>query len=124
MAAPSGPGPPIAIARTTVLPAITSAWEHVRASPWLKGGFLYAVTASFVLLASTLPTPEESPVADAERAAFDAQMRLLRALHPRPVADDIVLIGIDEDTEAEFTEPLALWHRHFAVVLHALAAAK
>jgi class 3 adenylate cyclase len=85
---------------------------------------LYAAVAAFLVVMSAVPTPEESPLADAERAVFDAQMRLLRAVYPRPIADDIVLIGIDEDTEAEFTEPLALWHRHFAVVLHALARAQ
>jgi len=52
------------------------------------------------------------------------QMRLLRRIHPRPLANDIVLIGIDEDTYAEFPEPFALWHKHSARMLHALARAK
>ncbi len=60
-------------------------------------------------------------MAEAERLAFDLQMRALRAVHPRPLADDVVLVGIDEDTEAAFVEPVALWHRHFAAALHALA---
>jgi class 3 adenylate cyclase len=79
---------------------------------------------ALVGLSATLPSPRESPLADAERFAFDQQMRGLRALYPRPLADDVVLVGIDDDTEAEFTEPVALWHRHFAQVLHALARAK
>ena len=36
-------------------------------------------------------------LASAERAAFDQQMRLLRSVYPRPLADDIVLIGTPID---------------------------
>jgi adenylate cyclase len=96
-------------------------WERLRGSPPMKGGFLLAVVALLAALLAFLPNPRESPMADAERFAFDLQMRLLRTLHPRPLDDDIVLVGIDEETEARFPEPVALWHRHFAQVLHALA---
>jgi class 3 adenylate cyclase len=99
-------------------------WERLRSSPPLKGSFLFLVVALIAAATALLPSPRESPLADAERFAFDLQMRLLRAVHPRPVEDDIVLIGIDEGTEARFHEPVALWHRHFAQVLHALAKAK
>jgi hypothetical protein len=47
---------------------------------------------------SPAATPEESPVADAERFAFDQQMRILRKVRPRPLASDVVLIGTNEDT--------------------------
>jgi CHASE2 domain-containing sensor protein len=43
---------------------------------------------------------------------------------PRPLADDVVLIGTNEETYRVFEEPFALWHRHFARVMHALAKAK
>ena len=99
-------------------------WERLRASPPLKGSFLFLIVALIAAAAALLPTPRESPLADAERFAFDLQMRMLRALHPRPIVDDVVLIGIDEETEARFHEPVALWHKHFAQVLHALAKAK
>jgi len=72
---------------------------------------------------ATIPAPYRSPLADAERAAFDMQMRLLRERHPRAVPNDIVLVGIDEDTYAAFPEPFALWHKRYALVLHALAKA-
>ncbi|MGH8028362.1 MAG: CHASE2 domain-containing protein, partial [Arenimonas sp.] len=75
------------------------------------------------LVAGTLPGPDESLLSDAERVAFDGQMRLLREIRPRPLGADVVLVGIDEGTEAAFTEPIALWHRHFAEALHALATA-
>jgi adenylate cyclase len=74
--------------------------------------------------AATIPAPEISPLADAERLAFDTQMRVLRRLDPRPLADDIVLVGIDEGSYAEFTEPAALWHKHYAQTMHALARAR
>ena len=100
-------------------------WERLRSSPPLKGAFLFARRgAALVALLALLPNPQESPLADAERFAFDQQMRLLRAIHPRPLADDVVLIGIDEETEAALHRAVALWHRHFAAVLHALAKAK
>jgi adenylate cyclase len=106
------------------MPCMAKLWERVRGSPLLKGGFLFAIVATLALLLLLLPNPREAPLADAERFAFDHQMRLLRAIHPRPLVDDVVLIGIDDETEARFTEPVALWHRHFAAVLHALARAK
>jgi adenylate cyclase len=106
-------------------------WERLRGSPRLKGSFLFLVVTAIAAAAAYLPNPEgcveahssacASPIADAERAAFDLQMRLLRASYPRPIDEDVVLIGIDEETEARFQEPVALWHRHFAAVLHALA---
>jgi class 3 adenylate cyclase len=99
-------------------------WDAVRASKPLKGAFLFTVVAILLALLAFLPRPEESPIADGERFAFDQQMRLLRAIHPRPLADDVVLVGTDEETYRVFDEPVALWHRRFAAVNHALAKAK
>lgn len=98
-------------------------WERLRSSAPLKGSFLFFIVALAAVSAALLPSPREAPLADAERVAFDVQMRMLRTVYPRPVDDDVVLIGIDEETEARFPEPVALWHRHFAQVLHALAKA-
>ena len=99
-------------------------WDRLRASPPLKSAFLFAVAGFLVALFALLPTPEESLVADAERFAFDQQMRLLRKVHERPLADDVVLVGTNEETYRAFEEPFALWHRRFAAVMHALAKAK
>lgn len=108
----------------TAARAIAQGWGRMRASPWLRGGFLFVLVAGLGLASATLPTPVESIFANAERSAFDAQMRLLRANLPRAVERDVVLIGIDEDSERRFTEPIALWHKHFARTFHALALAK
>jgi adenylate cyclase len=51
-------------------------------------------------------------------------MRAIQKAHPRPLEQDVVLIGFDEGTYAAFDEPLALWHRHFGAMLRALARAK
>jgi adenylate cyclase len=104
--------------------AAVKLWERLRSSPRLKGGFLFLVVALIVIPAGVIPTPDQSPLADAERVAFDWEMRALRGIHPRPIENDIVVVGIDEDTYAAYPEPFALWHRHFAEALHALARAR
>jgi len=100
------------------------AWERLRSSPGLKGSFLYALALIVVAAVGLLPEPDDSPLAGADRVAFDVQMRWLRELHPRVIPRDIVLIGIDDETERAFTEPVALWHQHFAALFHALSRAK
>lgn len=72
----------------------------------------------------TLPSPGQAPLDQAERAAFDLQMNMLRGIRSRALPDDIVLIGLDESMVASMAEPLALWHRHLARVADALAIAK
>ena len=99
-------------------------WERLRNSRLLKGAFLYAIVAALVAALGLMPNLREAPLTEAERAAFDLQMRSLRAIHPRALEDDVVLVGIVEETEARFQEPVALWHRHFARLLHALARAR
>ena len=51
-------------------------------------------------------------------------MQVLRDHWPRPIENDVVLVGIDEGSEEVFTEPVALWHRHFARLFVALAEAR
>jgi class 3 adenylate cyclase/CHASE2 domain-containing sensor protein len=85
-----------------------------------KSALLYAFLVVLLLVGSLVPRPEDSQLAGAERSAFDMQMRLLRENWPLPISNDLVLIGVDEESEDVFTEPVALWHRHFARVLQAL----
>ena len=56
--------------------------------------------------------------------ALDATQRLVRQLAPRPAVEDVVIVGIDEQTEQAFPEPFALWHKHLADVLRAIARGK
>jgi adenylate cyclase len=99
-------------------------WEKLRGSPRLKGTFLVLVVAAIVIASALLPNSNEAPLADAERLAFDLQMRALREMKPRPLADDVVLVGINDATEEAFPEPIALWHHHLAEAYHILARAK
>ena len=91
--------------------------------PRSRSAVLYALVLLFLAAASLVPRTDESLLARLERDAFDAQMQVLRDRWPRPLAGDVVLVGIDEGSEEVFTEPLALWHRHFARLLGALGEA-
>ena len=53
---------------------------------------------------------------------LDRELGLLRAWRVSTPVREVVLIGIDEETVRSFPEPMALWHRHFADLLQALAA--
>lgn len=75
--------------------------------------------AAVCLAAQFLPAVQR-----AELALLDAQFAFLRALGPKPVAGDVVLVGIDEATLEAFPEPIALWHRRLAAVLNGLARAR
>ena len=55
---------------------------------------------------------------------LDAQFRYLRATSPQPVAHDVVVIGIDEETSKRFPEPITLWHAHLGRLFSALAQAR
>jgi class 3 adenylate cyclase len=85
---------------------------HGAAAAWLA-------LAAVCIAAQFLP-----PVQRAERVLLDAQFAFLRALGPKPVAQDVALVGIDEATLEAFPEPIALWHRRLASVLDGVASAR
>jgi class 3 adenylate cyclase/CHASE2 domain-containing sensor protein len=64
------------------------------------------------------------PSRQLELALLDAQFALLRELGPKPVADNIAIVGIDEATLAAFPEPIALWHHRLAGILDGLTIAR
>ena len=53
--------------------------------------------------------------------ALDLTQRVVRAVAPRPAVEDVVVIGIDEETERRFPEPFALWHKRLGEALDAIA---
>src|SRR5262245_40725369 len=55
--------------------------------------------------------------------ALDAVERIVRAVAPRQAVEDVVIVGIDEETERRFPEPFALWHRRLGDALSAIAHA-
>ncbi len=59
------------------------------------------------------------------RKILDAQFEYLRTYHPQPaIANDVVIVGIDEAALKSYREPYALWHPHFAGFLAAMARAQ
>ncbi len=60
----------------------------------------------------------------ADQAFYDAQIGWLRANSPTPLAQDVVVIGIDEAAFVSIIEPVALWHTHLGTLFAGLAAAE
>ena len=58
-----------------------------------------------------------------DNSLFDFQATVLREIYPRSVNHDVVVIGIDEESTRTFSEPLILWHQHFANLLNAVLSA-
>ena len=61
--------------------------------------------------------PGHSELARVDLKLLDREIRLLRTWRVPVPAQEVVLIGIDDETVRLFPEPLALWHRHFALLL-------
>ena len=76
------------------------------------------VATAVVLVALLLPFLPLTRVLDL--AVLDGLFRARRTLHPTS-CQDVVLVGVDLDSEKAFDEPLAVWHRHFASVFQGLA---
>lgn len=57
-------------------------------------------------------------------AALDLTQRFIRSVVPTEAIEDIVIVGIDEDTEKAFPEPFSLWHRHLGAALEAISKGK
>ncbi len=120
MATPSAPTPE---SHTKALVPARIA-RRLWSQPHSRSAVLYLLVVLFLIAASRLPGAEDAPLARLERVAFDTQMQLLRDHWPRPIENDVVLVGIDEGSEEVFTEPVALWHLHFAKLLAALGDAR
>lgn len=58
------------------------------------------------------------------RILLDEQFSFLRTNFPKPLDNDVVIVGIDEATFKSFKEPYELWHPHFGKFLHAMSRAK
>jgi len=54
-------------------------------------------------------------------AVLDLTQRVVRTVAPRPAIEDVVIVGIDEETERRFQEPFALWHKRLGEALAAIA---
>lgn len=66
-----------------------------------------------------------TPLADRlDAALLDFHWGLLRKFDPRPAPDDIIIVGIDEQTFRAINEPLAMWHAQLGKALALIASAK
>jgi len=59
-----------------------------------------------------------------DQKILDWQFQTLREYFPRPLQNDVVVVGIDEDAFKALREPFALWHPHLGKFLRAMAQAK
>ncbi len=59
-----------------------------------------------------------------DHALLDWEWRLLRRFDPRPVPDDIFIVGIDPATVTSIPEPPALWHASLGRALARIAETK
>jgi adenylate cyclase len=58
------------------------------------------------------------------RKILDRQFDLLHQRATTPMQNDVVIVGIDEDSFRRFKEPFELWHPYLAGFLQAMEAAK
>lgn len=55
---------------------------------------------------------------------LDTKFHVLRLLMPQPAKQEVVIVGIDDETARRFPEPVSLWHGHISQFLTVMAAAK
>jgi len=58
-----------------------------------------------------------------ERPLVDAELRFLRDYVPRAVTNEVVVVGIDDESTRRLPEPLTLWHPHIGKFLEAMGQA-
>jgi adenylate cyclase len=80
-------------------------------------GFLLVCVAGWILMGTRA-------LRFADQAFYDAQISWLRAHSPTPLAQDVVVIGIDEAAYVAIPEPAALWHAHLGLLFAGLSAAE
>lgn len=80
-------------------------------------GFLLVCAVSWSLM-------ETRALRFADRAMYDFQIAWLHDHSPAPLAQDVVVIGVDEAAFVSIIEPMALWHSHLAALFVGLSAAE
>src|SRR5689334_3537839 len=79
----------------------------------------YAALLALVAIAIHAKVPERL-----DAVISDAEARYVRANHPRPAANEVVVVGLDEPFLESVREPIALMHPHIARFLAAMMVAK
>jgi class 3 adenylate cyclase len=83
----------------------------------LGAGFAAVVAVALIL-------PWTGFVAALDLRAIDQQVFFLRAYAPRSVENDVVIVGIDEETDKALREPYTLWHPYIGDFFKAMAQAR
>ncbi|MES9967196.1 MAG: CHASE2 domain-containing protein, partial [Sedimenticola sp.] len=79
-------------------------------------GSLFAIVALLTMLFQL------SPLSTAlDNRLLDSAFSLLRSIEPTPLDDDVVLVGIEENTGKGFDEPFSLWHPHIGRFIKAVS---
>ena len=79
----------------------------------------YALVVGWAVLLSLTPLANRL-----ELSLLDWQQRVVGQVFALHLADDLVVVGIDEETLRQFPQPLALWHSHLGTFLAGLAIGK
>jgi len=90
----------------------------------VRGSRAVMTAAYLVVLALAAAAAYWRLPAALDRKVMDAQMRFLRESYPRPVTNDVVLVGLDEPFLESMREPIALLHPHLARFLAAMMLGK
>lgn len=92
---------------------------RIAAAGTTRRGLAMMALAIAGLLASLTPLCERL-----DARLLDAQWRLLRKFAIRPAPDEILVVGVDEQTAAGIREPAGLWHQPLGLALARIAAAR
>ncbi len=60
----------------------------------------------------------------AEWKLYDESLKLLRKMTYQPVATDVIIIAVDEESFRAFDEPFALWHKRLGALVDAMVVAQ
>lgn len=90
----------------------------------IRGGPLVNCVVYLALCLFALGVQSLSGFQSAEWRLYDQGVRMLRMQTTPPVSNEVLVIGIDEETFRRFPEPFALWHGHLGRLVQALQVAK
>jgi len=90
----------------------------------VRGSRAIMTAAYCVVLAAAAAAAYWRLPAALDLKVMDAQQRFLRESFPRPAANDVVLVGLDEPFLESMREPVALLHPHLARFLAAMSVGK
>ena len=82
-------------------------------------GFAVFVVASIGLALALSPWAER-----ADALLLDLEWAVLRKFDAKPAPDDIIIVGVDDQTAGTISEPPPLWHESLGMALVRIASAK